>query len=190
MKSHDANVEYLTLVECDYLLQMLNTDKLTDSENKFLHYFLFSCFMGLRLEDVKALTYRNIKTEIDKENNKTYFLVTSLKKSKYKTTVKIPLHNRVLLLIDLNSLPDLKIFRGFCNQGKYLKPIIKKAGIDKDLHFHCSRHTFTNILSELGIPPEVAQVILGHSDIQTTMKHYYRVSDQRTIENMKKWDCV
>lgn len=42
------------------------------------------------------------------------------------------------------------------------------AGIRKTISKHCARHTFATVSLDLGIPMEVVQAILGHSDSKIT----------------------
>lgn len=57
------------------------------------------------------------------------------------------------------------------------KPIIDR---------HQIRHQFATLLYEAGIQPKDAQVILGHSDISTTLNIYTHISEQRQEETAKK----
>jgi integrase len=43
-------------------------------------------------------------------------------------------------------------------------------------HFHDGRHTFATLMLELGEAPKVAQSILGHTKIATTLDIYSHVS--------------
>ena len=43
---------------------------------------------------------------------------------------------------------------------------------------HCFRHTFAVILCERNVNVKVAQMLLGHKDISTTMDIYTRVSEE------------
>ena len=47
---------------------------------------------------------------------------------------------------------------------------------------HCFRHTFAVILCERNVNVKVAQMLLGHKDISTTMDIYMRVSERFMFE--------
>lgn len=49
---------------------------------------------------------------------------------------------------------------------------LKKAGIDKHLTPHSSRHTYASWLLMAGVPPQTVQHILGHESLQTTSEVY------------------
>jgi site-specific recombinase XerD len=50
----------------------------------------------------------------------------------------------------------------------YLKTIAELTGIDKQLTHHVARHTCATYLLNNGVPIEVVQNILGHTDVKTT----------------------
>ena len=60
---------------------------------------------------------------------------------------------------------------------RHFKPILKKAGLPKEIRFYDLRHTFATLWVESGERLEVLQKILGHSSFQTTVDRYIRISD-------------
>jgi integrase len=56
------------------------------------------------------------------------------------------------------------------------KPLLKKAGMPKEVRFYDLRHTFATFMLEQGENPKVVQEILGHSSISQTMNTYSHVS--------------
>jgi site-specific recombinase XerD len=60
------------------------------------------------------------------------------------------------------------------------------AGINKELSFHCARHTFATVALTIGIPVEVVADLLGHENLQTT-KIYAKIVDRLKDEQMNKW---
>lgn len=53
------------------------------------------------------------------------------------------------------------IFHGVCIE----------AGLPKDIHAHCLRHTFAEILVRLGVDYDIIRQLLGHANIKTTMRY-------------------
>jgi len=49
---------------------------------------------------------------------------------------------------------------------------------DKGIKFHALRHTFSNMLFEMGENPKVVQGLMGHKDVKTTM--LYNSIDKKT----------
>jgi len=59
----------------------------------------------------------------------------------------------------------------------------KKAGMTKNFTAHTLRHSFATILLKKGVSLGHIQVLLGHSDIQTTSRHYLGIlSDDEAKE--------
>ncbi len=60
---------------------------------------------------------------------------------------------------------------------------LKKADLSEEgIHAHRCRHTFTTMLLSEGIDAKVVSVMLGHSDVQTTLK-FYRTVLQKDKKN-------
>ncbi len=64
------------------------------------------------------------------------------------------------------------------------KAVARACGIE-DVHFHNLRHSTATQMLESGIPLEVVQRILGHSDIRVT-QIYAKVRDQLVKREMAK----
>ena len=69
------------------------------------------------------------------------------------------------------------------NPTRFLKRICEKAGV-KYIGFHGIRHSVCTDLVEKGVPINVVQAIMAHSDIRTTLK-YTHLKDQ-SIQNAMK----
>ena len=50
------------------------------------------------------------------------------------------------------------------------------------------RHTFATMCLEKNIHPKIVQQYLGHSSYQITMDTYSHVSDEKSAEEMKKFN--
>lgn len=51
----------------------------------------------------------------------------------------------------------------------------KAAGIDRELDFHCLRHSCASILADKGIPMHIIQRVLRHSSIEVTNRTYSHI---------------
>jgi len=58
-----------------------------------------------------------------------------------------------------------------------LKTMIKRSGITQNPTIHDLRHTYASELIRKGVDMKTVQVVLGHSDISTTMNIYVHKSD-------------
>ena len=59
----------------------------------------------------------------------------------------------------------------------HLKPAAQRAGIGK-IGWHTFRHTNATVLNQVGVRMKVAQELLRHADIQTTMNVYTSAMEQ------------
>ncbi len=68
----------------------------------------------------------------------------------------------------------------------YLKEIAEICGIKRNLTTHLARHTFADIMLNLGMPLEDLGKMLGHRSIRTTQR-YCRVSIRRLQKNFNQF---
>ena len=84
----------------------------------------------------------------------------------------------------------------FCTlQGKpvktaYIRALLprigRKAGVEKRVHAHGLRHTHAAQLASEGVPVNVIQRQLGHSNAATTSRYLDHIAPKEVIETMKK----
>jgi len=148
-----------------------------------LHYFLISCYCGLRHSDIKTLRKRHIIGD---------FIVKEMKKGRLdrKKTVRIPIRSKLRSLLELENKGDF-LFENpvmeTAQTNKYLRAVLKEIGINKRITFHCSRHTFAIVSLIKGMSILVVSDILGHSELTTTQR-YAKVVDKLKESEMNKWD--
>lgn len=149
--------------------------------------FLFSCFTGLAFIDIKKLTDKNLVQGIDGS------IWISTHRQKTDTASKIPLLDIPKFIINKykdhpKSQNEGTLLPMPSNQkvNAYLKEIAAICGIDKELTFHCARHTFaTTVTLSNGVPIESVSKMLGHTSIKTT-QHYAKITDQKVANDMEK----
>jgi site-specific recombinase XerD len=149
--------------------------------------FIFQCFTGFAYQDIYVLSPDNI---IEAGINKERWLIKERGKTgvtemvpilpiveelitKYKDH-PICIKNGVLLPINSNT-----------RYNGYLKEIAAICGINRELHTHLARHTFADMMLNLGVPLEDVSKMLGHKSIRTT-ERYCRVKKHRISESMGK----
>ena len=86
-----------------------------------------------------------------------------------------------LLFVGMNG-------EGLTRQGfwKTLKKLALQAGIPQNLHPHILRHTFATELLKAGIDLRSLQMLLGHSDLQTT-QIYTHIAPEKLAEVIRKF---
>ncbi len=87
----------------------------------------------------------------------------------------IPLNQTAVELLQRKTLREGLVFRGkragkvnpnFV--GEKIREAIRRAGLDRRLHFHSLRHTFASLLVMKGVSLYQVQKLLGHSSPQIT----------------------
>lgn len=183
IKKPESKREYLTI---DEIRSMIATDCPNELVKKA---YLFSCFTGLRISDVKNLKWGDIYHE----NGQTYVSVVMVKTTK---PLYIPLSGQALKWMpekeeDRNK-PDDYIFGNLVNYGNVnenLKKWAEAAGIKKYISYHTSRHTFATMMLTLGADLYTVSKLLGHSSIKHT-QIYARIIDSKKDEAVNLADTV
>lgn len=141
--------------------------------------FLFACFCGLRLGDIKSLTWGDIERTpeptVVKRQNKTQGIVSiPLSPSAWNLIDDGRLHRRDELVFPRLSATNANVYRP-------LDKWRKKAGIDHPFGWHAARHSFAMLA--LGASKDIYSVsrLLGHSDVKVTTV-YLRLLDERKRE--------
>lgn len=141
--------------------------------------FLFSCFCGLRISDIRTLCWRHIV----RNNGKWQVEITQ-----FKTGVQLylPLNMNARKWLPeqgSSSSDDLVFPRLMRNCHNVLKDWACDAGITKKFSFHVARHTFATLALTAGVDIYTTSQLLGH----TTVLHTQRYAK---IVNSKKNDAV
>lgn len=170
----ESKREYMTI---DEVRSLINTPM--DNENVKKAY-LFSCFCGLRMSDIKGLKWENVYCDGGQ-----YRLEVMMQKT--KSPLYLPLSSEALKWMPErgNKSGEEKVFKLPTSSGinKLLKPWAKKAGISKHITFHTARHTFATMMLTLGADLYTTSKLLGHTDMRTTQIY-------AKIVNRKKDEAV
>ena len=124
--------------------------------------FLFACFTGIRISDIRELKWSDIKVMGD-----------------YKAIIKTQVKTEELVTVPLcmkamEYLPDQRedefVFHLPLKTGLRLglNRIIEASGIDKPVTFHTSRHTFATLTFASGSDLATVSRLLGHTSVATT----------------------
>jgi len=178
---------FLEAHEVDKLLTVLQSGSLTKGYKRSLRSFLFSCFTGLRYQDVKTLNTDDIKNKtIDNKE------IQYISKVQHKTgaLVEVPLVNRALELLAMGADKNGLLIDALTNQptNRYMKKIAALGGIDKLLTFHVARNTFGSMYLDKGLSIEYVSKLLGHKNINTTYQIYTKVNIDMKYRQLMKAD--
>lgn len=181
MKSMTHRNVYLTPME---LQRMENYAK----EKRPLHWrvlelFLFACYTGLRLSDLRTLDDEHI-LEID---GVTWIVKVMFKT---KTEVRIPVSElfdgKAMQLLDrMGGVKRLCRIGHDSTLNRKVREIAAHLKIDKHLTMHTARHTCATVLLYQGIPMTTVQKILGHTSIETT-QIYADVMNETMLKDVSR----
>jgi integrase len=146
--------------------------------------FLFACFTGLRVSDIKKLLWSDI------EHSKNFGCRIKIKQTKTGEPTYLPINETALSFIgEAPEDKNQKIFTGGLNTTSYntiLELWFLKAGITKKPKFHLSRHSYAVLLGSVGEDIYTISKLLGHASVDITAKKYAKVIDKRKIEAVNK----
>ena len=154
--------EYLTEEE----LKAVITHEFEDKDLSFVRdIFVFVCLTALSFVDVKELTTDDIV-----EVNGDKWIVS--KRHKTGIPFQVKLMDVPLQIIDrYKHLQEDKLVFGKMNYWsmcKKLKKVIAACGIEKQISYHCGRHSYATMALSNGMPIESVSRVLGHTNIVTT----------------------
>jgi integrase len=140
--------------------------------------FLFGCYTGLRISDLKTLAWGDIQRDPP--------LINKLQE---KTGQKafVPLHPVAWGIIDDKQIHHHKepVFPALAvtktNTNEYLKRWAARAGIEKNIGWHTARHTFAVLSLESGAEIYTVSKLLGHKNVKTTQV-YAKATDKMKRE--------
>lgn len=179
IKKEPSEIEYLTETELESFMNVTLTEGTRIEQHRDL--YVFACYAGgIRIGDLLKLQWKNFDGE-------RLTIVTS----KTSEPLSIKLGEVALHIIDKQSGGDNKdsfifgllptgldltneksvhqsISRSTAYVNKNLKLIAKKAGINKNIHFHTSRHTWATRALRKGMRIEHVSKLLTHRSIKTT----------------------
>jgi len=172
MKRADTKKEFLNIDE----IKKLTTAPKPNPDS--CNAFLFSCFTGVRISDLRALTFDQIQDG---------YLI--FKQQKTGNNERMKLNQTALNIIKMQSefrrndhVFNLMILTTI---ERHLKIWTTTAGIDKHITFHCGRHTFATMALTNDIDLYTVSKLLGHRSIAST-QIYAKLIDKKKDEAVDK----
>lgn len=171
VKRLNSDRVFLTETELQKLIELYKKEWLSPGLQRVLRYYLFSCFTGLRISDIKRIQHRDII------NNT---LIFAAQKTKSKI-IRIPLTGPALKLMhDANPLRSYgNIFSTFTDQvtNRHLKTLADYINLEKHISFHSARHTFATLFLSKTKNIAALQKLLGHTNITETMTYAHVLTE-------------
>jgi len=167
--------EYLTL---DELKAIVKTECRYDVLKRA---FIFSCLTGLRWSDINNLKWSEL------QNTNEGWRIT-FHQQKTKGLQYLDMSEQARVYLGEKGNPDERVFTGL-KYSSYmnveLSKWIMRAGISKNITFHCARHTFAVLQLTLGTEIFTLSKLLGHSELKTT-QIYAKIIDEKKREAVNK----
>ena len=139
--------------------------------------FLFACFTGLRISDIRDLKWMNI------DNDKIRIVMHKTGK-----LLEIPMHENAKKYLEKNNselvFPQVATTKTNCLG--YFDRWQRYAGVNKKLGWHTARRSFATIAVENGVDQYVISKLLGH----TTMTHTATYSQVSMPVKQKAMDKI
>lgn len=170
IKVPESKREFLTIEEVQ---RMIDTPFFNEQVRQA---FLFSCFCGLRISDIRKLCW----SDINKSSGQWSVAVVMTKTS---NPVYIPLSRQAVKWLPKQGDVDGKVlvFDQLPNASNLcvnLKNWAKAAGVRKNISMHVARHTCATMLLTLGADIYTVSKILGHRSVRAT-QIYAKIIDKK-----------
>jgi integrase len=165
LKFEETKREYLTLEELQRLVE-------TNCKSETLKRMaLFSALTGLRWSDIEKLQWSEV---IDTEHGHALYFT----QKKTKSVEVHPISEQAYMLLG-DTLQHGKVFKpiSYSTSKGQIKKWIRAAGIDKNITFHCFRHTYATLQLEGGTDLYTVSKMLGHRNLTTTQV-YAKIVDK------------
>ncbi len=166
-RAEEGTRMYLTIDEVKRLAE-------TDCEHpKIKNAFLFSCLTGLRRSDILKLTWG----EVYQQGEYTRII---FKQKKTGRLEYLDITQQAAELMGERGKPEQQVFPDIFSPtytNSTIKIWVARAGINKEITFHCGRHTFATMMLDLGTDIYTTSKLLGHRNISTT-QIYAKVLDK------------
>lgn len=173
VKVPESKRDFLTIEE---IRRMIDTPF---AHEQVKQAYLFSCFCGLRLSDVRKLRWKDISMHGGQWS-------VAVVMTKTSNPVYIPLSKQAVKWLPKTDgvNPDGTVFDGLPNNSgicAHLKNWAKAAGVRKNVTFHTARHTCAVTLLTLGADIYTVSKILGHRSVRAT-QIYAKIVDSKKDE--------
>ena len=176
IKPAETQRAFLTIEELNRLVK-------TECANPLMkRAALFSALTGLRFSDIVKLVWG----ELEYIEGNGYFI--KFKQQKTKGAEMLPISEQAFSLLGERMNPKDKVFEGLnysAYENKHLAKWIGLAGIEKNITFHCFRHTFATLQLSKGTDIYTVSKMLGHRELKTTQV-YAKIIDQTKREAADK----
>ena len=145
--------------------------------------FIFCCFTGLSWRDMANLTEENLQVSFDGH----LWIKTSRQKTGVETNIRLLDVAKHIIDKYKGASKDGKLLPVPCyaNCKNGIKKVAKQCGINKNVTWHQSRHSYaTTICLSNGVPIETLSKLMGHTSIRST-QIYAKITAEKMSRDME-----
>lgn len=167
--------------------EVLNSDEMVLLHNTYLknrevkRAFLFSCFTGMSLHELRAMKWKMI----DFKNKQIFW-----KRAKTQSQFIIPLNESAISLLEAEGPPEGHVFKLPSQPaiGSSLKTWTTRAKIKKHITFHCARHSYATGILRYGGDLVTTSKLLGHTSTRLTQKYTHVAEEmkRKAVDSLPK----
>ncbi len=186
-KNRDKQRVFLLLNE----IEKLAKTECPKMPEEFRQIFIFCCFSGLRWSDAHCLRWDNI---ISINNNGKEEKAIRFRQEKTENVQYLPLSKQALEILNQKRNNNSEHVFSEINSksekngenvvlktvNRHLSIWAKRAGINKHVTFHASRHTFATLALTYGAGLYTISKLLGHQNIMTTTIYTKVIDDMKS----------
>lgn len=176
IKAAETKREFLTWEEVEKISQ-----EHCDVKN-LKQAFLFSILTGLRWSDIIKMTWEEVRGS----SSEGWYI--RFQQQKTKDFEVLPITKEARELLGEVKAPEERVFIGL-KYSAYTNIALGRwmirAGIHRNITFHCARHTHATLLLTQGVDIYTVSKLLGHKNIKTT-EIYSKVTNLKKNEAIKK----
>lgn len=135
--------------------------------------FLFSCLTGLRRSDIIKMTWGEVQEQSG-------FIRIIFRQKKTGGQEYLDITPQAAELMGERKRASDPVFEDIHSPSctnETIKRWVLRAGIQKEITFHCGRHTFAVLMLDLGTDIYTVSKLLGHRELNTT-QIYAKVLDK------------
>lgn len=147
--------------------------------------FLFACLTGLRWSDVQKLVWSQII-----ESEQGWRVIFHQQKTEGLQYHDIP--ENAIQYLGEREPDEQRVFKGLKYSSYHnvaLQRWMLKAGITKNITFHCARHTYAILQLQFGADIYTVSKLLGHKNLKTT-QIYADIVDQKKKEAVNRLNRI
>lgn len=162
------------------LIRNAPQDSRTDLRDRALFDFLLNT--GCRISEVMSLDISDVSFEkeeayvIGKGTKPRTVSIQNCKESLLKYLTERKHQSQALFLTRVGT----RLRRG--NARDAIRDMGLRANLKKEIYPHMFRATFITTMLDLGVNPKTVSRMVGHEDLEVTLKYYYRVSQKGIMD--------